>query len=137
MRIVAFLVCLLPVLAYSADLSKAQRAEVEARIKPYGSACLPTDDCAGGASAVAAVARSGEAVYDAACSVCHASGVAGAPKYADAAAWGSRIAKGKDALYTSGIMGVAGTGMIARGGCADCSDDDIRAAVDFMVDSSR
>ena len=55
----------------------------------------------------------------------------------DQVAWAGRISKGMDALYDSGINGVAGTGMIARGGCADCSDDEIRLAVDFMVDGSR
>jgi cytochrome c5 len=42
-----------------------------------------------------------------------------------------------DALYNSGINGVAGTGMMARGGCVDCSDEEINAAVDYMVDNSR
>ena len=86
---------------------------------------------------VAAGPLSGEEVYDQYCSVCHTSGVGGAPLFADAAAWAPRIAKGMDALYDSGINGVAGTGMIARGGCADCSDDEIKWAVDYMVDSSR
>ena len=55
----------------------------------------------------------------------------------DQVAWAARIGKGMDALYDSGINGVAGSGMIARGGCADCSDEEIRLAVDYMVDSSR
>ncbi|GIR71407.1 MAG: hypothetical protein CM15mP74_26580 [Halieaceae bacterium] len=42
-----------------------------------------------------------------------------------------------DALYDSGINGVAGTGMIARGGAQTVPDDEIRWAVDYMVDSSR
>jgi cytochrome c5 len=68
---------------------------------------------------------------------CHSAGIAGAPKVGDQVAWAGRISKGMDALYDSGINGVAGTGMIAGGGCADCSDDEIRLAVDFMVDGSR
>ena len=68
---------------------------------------------------------------------CHSAGIAGAPKVGEQVAWASRIAKGMDALYDSGINGVACTGMIARGGCADCSDDEIRLAVDFMVEGSR
>ena len=59
------------------------------------------------------------------------------PKVGDQVAWAGRINKGMDALYDSGINGIAGSGMIARGGCADCSDDEIRLAVDFMVDGSR
>ena len=92
----------------------------------------------GGGDAMATNAgRSGEDVYNAACMACHSAGIAGAPKVGDQLAWTDRIAKGMDVLYDSGINGVAGTGMIARGGCADCSDDEIRLAVDFMVDGSR
>ena len=52
-------------------------------------------------------------------------------------AWAARIGKGMDALYDSGINGIAGSGMIAKGGCVDCSDDEIRVAVDYMVEASR
>ena len=75
--------------------------------------------------------------YKAACMAGHSVGIAGSAKVGEQVAWASRIAKGRDALYDSGINGVAGTGMIARGGCADCADDEIRLAVDFMVDGSR
>ena len=85
----------------------------------------------------ASAGRSGEDVYNAACMACHSAGIAGAPKVGDQVAWAGRISKGIESLYDSGVNGVAGTGMIARGGCADCSDDEIRLAVDFMVDGSR
>jgi cytochrome c5 len=115
-----------------------QRAEIEERIKPHGEVCLQGDASCGGASvASSAGPRSGEAVYTAACVACHGSGIAGAPKLGDAAAWGDRIAKGMDVLYDSGINGLAGTGMIAKGGCANCSDEEVQAAVDYMVDSIR
>ena len=68
---------------------------------------------------------------------CHTTGAGGAPKLGDVAAWADRIAKGNDALYASGINGVAGTGMIAKGGCMSCSDEEINAAVDFMVAGSQ
>jgi cytochrome c5 len=55
----------------------------------------------------------------------------------DAVAWADRIAKGDDALYDSGINGVPGTGMIAKGGCMNCSDEEIEAAVDYMVAGSQ
>lgn len=137
MRIFAILLALLPLAAYAVDLTKEQRAEIEGRIKPFGEVCLPGDDCGGTAMVVASGPRSGEEVYNGACMACHASGAAGAPKVGDAGAWGDRIAKGMDVLYDSGINGVAGTGMIAKGGCMDCSDEEIRAAVDYMVDNSQ
>ena len=84
-----------------------------------------------------AVARSGEEVYNGACMACHATGAAGAPMLGDAGAWAPRLDKGMDALYASGVNGVAGTSMIARGGCSNCSDDEIYAAVDYMVNNSK
>ena len=94
--------------------------------------------CGGPAVAAAGGApRSGEEVYNTACMACHSTGAAGAPKVGDAAAWADRIAKGMDALHASGVNGVAGTGMIAKGGCVACSDEEVYAAVDFMVAGSK
>lgn len=139
MRFIAFIVALLPLAAAAIDLSKDQRAAIEDRIKPYSQVCVAgSDSCAdAGAAQVAAGPRSGEDVYNGACMACHATGAAGAPKVGDAVAWADRIAKGMDALYASGVNGVPGTGMIAKGGCGACSDDEIYAAVDFMVENSQ
>ena len=124
--------------AAAVDLSDEQRAAIEARIKPVGEVCLQGDSSCGGAAVAAASGpRSGEAVYNAACMACHTTGAGGAPVLGDVAAWADRIAKGTDELYTSGVNGVAGTGMIARGGCMDCSDEEIHAAVDFMIAGSQ
>ena len=71
------------------------------------------------------------------CLACHSTGAAGAPKVGDAVAWADRIAKGNEVLYLSGVNGVPGTGMIAKGGCVSCSDEEIHAAVDFMVAGSQ
>jgi cytochrome c5 len=118
-------------------VSDKQRAEIEARIKPVGDVCLQGDSSCGGAAVASAAARSGEDVYNTACLACHSTGAGGAPKLGDQVAWVDRIAKGNDVLYDSGINGIAGTGMIAKGGCMNCSDDEIRAAVDFMVAGSQ
>jgi cytochrome c5 len=123
-------------LAAQAQTDK-QRAEIEARIKPVGDVCLKGDASCAGTAAAVEVARSGEDVYNTACMVCHASGVAGAPILGDAAAWADRIAKGRDVLHDSGINGVAGTGMMAKGGCGNCSDEEVAAAVDYMIDGSQ
>lgn len=121
------------------ELSDAQRAAIEERIKPVGESCMVGDASCGGASqaAVASGPRSGEDVYNAACMACHSTGAAGAPKLGDAAAWADRIAKGMDVLYDAGINGVAGTGMMAKGGCMNCSDEEVNAAVDYMVAGSQ
>jgi len=124
--------------AFAQDLTDAQLAAIEARIKPAGESCMQGDNsCGAPAVAVAAGPRSGEEVYNAACMACHSTGAAGAPKVGDVAAWAPHIAKGMDVLYVSGVEGLAGTSMIAKGGCMSCSDEEIHASVDYMVNNSQ
>lgn len=127
------------------ELTEAQRAAIAARIAPEGSVCTEGESCGGmpsqavasTAAAGAAPAVDGEATYNGACMACHASGAGGAPVVGNADAWAPRIAKGKDALYNSGINGVTGTSMMAKGGRADLSDAAVKAAVDYMVSNSQ
>lgn len=79
--------------------------------------------------------RKGEATYKQSCAVCHAGGVAGAPKLTDKAAWAPRIAQGKDALYNSSLKGKGA--MPAKGGNPSLSDADVKAAVDYMVSQAK
>lgn len=124
--------------AWAVDLTEAQRAEIEQRIKPVGESCLVGDNsCASAATVASSGPRSGEEVYNAACMACHSTGAAGAPVYGDATAWAERIAKGTDVLHDSGVNGLAGTGMIAKGGCMNCSDEEVMAAVDYMIVGSQ
>ncbi len=131
--------CAIALISMSAyALNDSQRAEIEERIKPVGDVCLAGDSSCGGAVASASAGpRSGEDVYNAACMACHTTGAGGAPVLGDVAAWADRITKGMDVLYDSGINGVPGTGMIAKGGCMSCSDEEVSAAVDFMVAGSQ
>jgi cytochrome c5 len=118
--------------------SDEERAAIEERIKPHGQVCVQGDTACGGAVVASdSGARSGEEIYNNACMACHTSGIAGAPKLASAADWADRLGKGMDVLYDSGINGLAGTGMIAKGGCVTCTDEEIKAAVDYMVDSTK
>lgn len=94
---------------------------------------------AGSAGGAAALPADGTAVVNQACSACHGAGIAGAPKLGDKAAWGPRIAKGKDTLYKhalEGFQGGAGV-MPPKGGRVDLPDDLIRAAVDHMIEMSH
>lgn len=79
----------------------------------------------------------GKVVYEKVCTVCHAQGIAGAPKFADTSAWSSRLAKGKQALYANAINGYMGDAgyMPAKGGDMKLHDDSVRAAVDYMLTS--
>jgi cytochrome c5 len=82
-----------------------------------------------------AIAADGKAVYDKTCNVCHAAGVANAPKFGDKAAWAPRIATGKDALLASVQKGKGA--MPPKAGNAALTDDDIKAAIDFMIAAAK
>jgi cytochrome c5 len=81
----------------------------------------------------------GEKTYKMACFACHGTGAAGAPKLGDKAAWQDRIAQGNATLHEHALKGFKGkTGfMPAKGGRTDISDDDVKAAVDYMVSNSK
>ncbi|OZA28747.1 MAG: cytochrome c5 family protein [Hydrogenophilales bacterium 17-61-9] len=72
----------------------------------------------------------GKAVYDANCAVCHATGVAGAPKAGDKAAWSARMSQGYAGLYDNALKGIGG--MPAKGGNADLPDADLANAVGYL-----
>ena len=121
-------------------------AGVEERLQPVARVAVAGQDnsalkieSAGPAMPVAALPQDGTAAYETACAACHAAGIAGAPKTGDKAAWGPRIAQGKDTLYTHAIQGFNGkTGVMpAKGGRADWPDDLIKQAVDHMVDMNK
>ncbi|MGH8138582.1 MAG: c-type cytochrome [Steroidobacteraceae bacterium] len=94
---------------------------------------------AGSASGGPAPPKSGTEVFEQVCSACHGAGIAGAPKAGDKAAWGPRIAKGKDTLYDHALKGFQGGSgvMPAKGGRTDLPDDLIKQAVDHMVDMAK
>jgi cytochrome c5 len=81
----------------------------------------------------------GKSVFGKTCSLCHAAGVAGAPKPGDKADWGPRIAQGMDILHKHALEGFTGAKgqMPARGAAPTLTDDEVKAAVAYMVDQSR
>ncbi len=79
--------------------------------------------------------RDGLTVYNAICKACHEGGLAGAPKTGDKAAWAPRLAIGNAALLKSAANGK--NAMPARGGAADLSDAELKAAVDYLVKQVR
>ncbi len=87
----------------------------------------------------AAIPKDGTAAYETACAACHGAGIAGAPKVGDKAAWGPRIAQGKDTLYKHAIQGLNGkTGVMpAKGGRTDWPDDLIKQAVDHIIELNQ
>ncbi|ABC33081.1 Cytochrome c5 [Hahella chejuensis KCTC 2396] len=113
--------------------------KIAERIKPVGEVCVEGQECKAAQAAVAAAAPSGPRepadIYASKCFACHDTGVANAPKKGDAAAWGPRIEQGMETLVTHAINGIRG--MPPRGTCGDCSDDEIKATVEFIVEQSQ
>jgi cytochrome c5 len=116
-------------------LTDKQKDAIAERIKPVGSVCLQGDASCGAAAAASSGPRSGDDVYKTSCLACHDTGAGGAPKKGDKAAWAPRLAQGIDTVYSHAINGL--NGMPPKGTCMTCSDDDIKAAVDFIVDASK
>jgi len=94
---------------------------VAARLKPVGDA--KASDAPPGM-------KTGQQVYEGICITCHGAGLAGAPKFGDAGAWGARVAKGWDTLTLHALQGF--NAMPAKGGAADLTDDEVKRAVAYM-----
>jgi cytochrome c5 len=87
------------------------------------------------ASFSARAAADGRNIYVQACAHCHESGVGGAPRTGDRRAWASRLSNGEQALVTSVLRG--NRGMPPKGGNANLTDGQARAAVKYMLSSVR
>lgn len=109
--------------AAPAPAAAAPKAETKAPAK--AAAAAPAADAGG----------KGKDIYTKTCAACHMTGAAGAPKLGDKAAWGPRIAQGKDALYTSALKGKGA--MPPKGGNAALPDADVKAVVDYMVSQAK
>ncbi len=126
-----------PTIAPAAAPGAAASAPAPAA-KPAPTATAPTIVAATGTApgtGGAPAAADGKATYEKTCSVCHATGLAGAPKFGDKAAWAPRIATGMAALHASAIKGK--NAMPAKGGNTALSDADVAAAVDYMASAAR
>lgn len=127
---------------YTTDSDEYQAAIAE-RIRPFGEVYLPGEEASAGQHVVPEAEQpapvdtmmSGPQVYNSACLVCHGAGVGGAPVMGDAEAWAARIERGKDTLYQHALEGFTGQSgfMPAKGARMDLADDEVKAAVDYMV----
>lgn len=102
------------------------------RIKPVG-----TVDVEGGGAAkpaamkVELAANAGEVRYKSTCAVCHETGVAGAPKFRNAADWKERMSVGMDGMLAIAIKGKGA--MPPKGTCMQCSDEELKMAIEYML----
>lgn len=80
-------------------------------------------------------AKTGQKIYDKYCVGCHGTGAGGAPKFGAANEWAPKLKLGMDTVYKNAINGIGG--MPPRGGCGNCSDAEIKAAVDYIIQNSQ
>lgn len=110
----------------------AEAASTEA--KPEEKAEAPAAEAKPEAKAEASVAVDGQKVFEASCKMCHGGTIPGAPVVGKKDDWAPRIAKGKETLHKHAIEGF--NAMPAKGGNAGLSDDEVKAAVDYMANQS-
>jgi cytochrome c5 len=101
--------------------------------EPAGAPAAPAPAPAASAAPtkVATAAADGKSVYESTCIACHGIGVANAPKYGDKKAWAPHLMHGIEHLYENALKGL--NAMPPRGGNSTLSDDDVKAAVDYML----
>jgi cytochrome c5 len=104
-----------------------QASAIADRIKPVGEVTMGALDAV---VSTANAADKGASTYNAVCVACHGSGLAGAPKFGDKAAWAPRLAQGVDALHQHALKGK--NAMPPKGGYSG-PDADVIAAVDYMI----
>jgi len=114
--------------------ASAERKSAKPVETAKGGAPVAAEAAKGGAP-VAADAAKGKLVYQATCAACHSSGLAGAPKLGDVAAWAPRVKAGTQAVYANAIKGKGA--MPPKGGNASLPDADLRAAVEYMLGQAR
>ena len=121
------------------EAARLAPGEVAKRIQPVGQIAYGEDGTMAEAEPVMEVAlaepRSGQEVYESACTFCHKNGTAGAPMLGDTAAWEPRAAQGIDILIDRALNG-SGDLMPAKGGRTDFSDEEVIAGLKFMLKES-
>lgn len=124
-----------PAAAAPAAAPAAAAPAAAAAAAPAAAAQAPAPAAAPAPQQTAAVNPAGEKLYKSVCFACHATGVANAPKFGDKAAWEPYIKTGMDAMVKVAMQGKPP--MPPKGGAANASEDDIRAAVQYMVDAAK
>ena len=132
-KLICCAAAIVAVASFSQAVAPGTVADVVERTRPFGELCLKGEECGGAPAPTVPVAQSlsGEEVYGKFCHTCHATGLNDAPKTGDAEAWAPRLAKGIDALLQTTRQGL--NLMPANGLCMNCSDDELKAAIDHMT----
>ncbi len=120
---------------WAASAHAATDDAIAARLKPVGEVCVQGEECKGIEVASAAAgggAKTPDDIIAGHCGACHSTGVLGAPKIGDTAAWKKRADEqgGIDGLLAKAITGI--NAMPPKGTCGDCSDDELKATIEKM-----
>ena len=102
--------------------------DIKARIQPIGKVHI----AGAKAEVTSSGPRAGSEIYAKACVACHSVGVLNAPKLQDAGDWSPRLEKGFDVVWQNALNGIGA--MPPMGTCGDCSDDEIKAAIEHMIE---
>lgn len=129
----------------SAYANTQSLSSIEKRIAPVGKVCLVGEECKAQPETKKVVqvaentdnyaGRAPEKIYNTYCIACHASGAAGAPRVGHADEWAPHIAKGMDTLLKDAISGIGA--MPPRGICSNCTDDELKHTIQYMIDKSK
>jgi cytochrome c5 len=111
----------------------AQAQPASAAHEDHGAA--PAQPAAAAKATKTSAKADGKKVFEGTCVVCHGTGVAGAPKFGDKAAWAPHLAHGVAELYNSALKGK--NAMPPKGGNMTLSDDEVKAAVDYMASAAK
>ena len=118
------------------ELDQISRQEISVRIAPIGTICQTGEECANApgveTTAASSGPRSGEAIFTLHCAACHTTGLLGAPKKGDTAAWQAKEkeAGGFSKMLSNAINGIRQ--MPAKGTCMNCSDEELSIAIEYM-----
>ncbi len=108
--------------------------DIAMRLKPIVSLDDIRNNMTVASAAGDTASKSPAQLYQGACLACHTTGAAGAPKIGDAGAWKERLANGLDSLVASAIKGIGA--MPPRGG-SQYNDDQIKVAIEYILDQSK
>ncbi|SKA77387.1 Cytochrome c5 [Thiothrix eikelboomii] len=117
----------------TAETTATTTAAAPAETTAVTTATAPAADTAQQAAPTAGI--DGEKIYRSICFSCHDVGIANSPKLGDKAAWAPRLAAGQETLYTHSLQGF--NAMPAKGGNPALSDDEVKAAVDWMTSQAQ
>ena len=122
----------------TSDHSASQNFQVDnatiERIKPIGEVSIDSSSSVVSTVTSNQIERSGEQVYSK-CQSCHDSGIMDAPKFGSLEDWAPRIERGIDDLLTVAIAGKGG--MPPKGTCMDCSDKELKSAIQYIIDKAK